>query len=172
MGGRLPHCSSAETHSRQCHCWRGCVFTNEPAGGCLSRCLPGAQPIGTPVWFVRCYGVSDSFKEDHGKDSTFCGITFADWLRAVEAAPSDIWPENISSHDRTLWSARLFPAEPSQESYPRWLWMFDVSNASPEQKREFLAADRYSAEDCWRGWTKTHFIRGDRKRVLQKSNGR
>ena len=117
-----------------------------PEGACLDVSR-GLSRFGTPVWFVRCYGVSDSFKEDHGKDSTFCGITFADWLRAVEAAPSDIWPESISSHDRSLWSARLFPAEPSQESYQRWLWMFDVSNASPEQKREFLAADRYSAEE-------------------------
>lgn len=114
-----------------------------PEGACLDV-SQGIGHLGATVWFVRCYGIGDSFKDEK---STFCGMPLADWLSAIGAAPSDIWPEHLSHHERTLWTARLFPAEQARENYRRWLWMFDVVSASREQKREFLEADRYSAEE-------------------------
>src|SRR5581483_2822738 len=76
---------------------------------------------------VRCYGIGDTFK-----DNKLFGRPLPDWL---------------ANGDETLWTARVFPAIESPDSFRRWLWMFDIHSATPEQRRELLAADRYSAAE-------------------------
>ena len=115
-----------------------------PEGACLDL-SHGSDHQGKPMWFVRCYGVDDTFKHSLAEGATFCGRPLRDWMDAVGAAPADLWPSSLPEQEHTLWNARVFPVEPEQDAYLRWLWMFDAGHATPEQKRAFLAADRYSA---------------------------
>lgn len=118
-----------------------------PEGACLDV-SEGVDRHGAPVRFVRCYGVDDTFKHALDKGATFCGIPLARWMELAGASGSDLWPESGAAPDRTLWNARIFPAEPvatDAEPWRRWLWFFDVASATAEDKARFLAADRYSA---------------------------
>jgi galactokinase/mevalonate kinase-like predicted kinase len=121
-----------------------------PQGACLDI-SEGVNRNGAPVRFVRCYGVNDTFKHAVDKGATFCGILLARWMESAAASASDLWPEQVPPAERTLWNARVFPAEPvtisSAEAYRPWLWFFHVENASAEDKKKFLAADRYSAAE-------------------------
>jgi hypothetical protein len=109
-----------------------------PERACLDV-LPGTSRDGEPVFFVRCYGVGDAFK-----DSMFLGRPVGEWLTEVGAAPEGVWPD---AGNGTLWDARMFPAVQTSGEYREWLWMFAPACASSEQKAAWLAADRYSAEE-------------------------
>jgi galactokinase/mevalonate kinase-like predicted kinase len=109
-----------------------------PPNACLDV-LPGCSRTGRPVWFVRCYGIDDGFK-----DATFCGRPLEEWLRMVGLPPESVWDARAI---RTMWNARVFPAEDEQTAYRDWIWMFQPENATPEQKRAFAEADRYSAAE-------------------------
>jgi hypothetical protein len=63
------------------------------------------------------------------------------------AVASEIWPPEVSARERTLWNARVFPALLEHQDFRGWLWLLDVESATPEQKRSFLAADRYSSSE-------------------------
>jgi hypothetical protein len=41
----------------------------------------------------------------------------------------------------------MFPAEEEHAAFRRWLWVFDISSATPAQKIEFRSADRYSSAE-------------------------
>lgn len=110
---------------------------NEPLALPPATCLDVIA--GQGKWFYRCYGVDDAFKDDR-----FLGRPLAGWLAKVGAGPEDVWPAAVK---RTLWDARIFPAGASPDGYRRWLWMFDVDAATPDQKREFLATERYSVAE-------------------------
>jgi fucokinase len=114
-----------------------------PEGACLDL-SPGVDREGRKVWFVRYYGVDDTFKHSLAEGATFCGRPLAAWLRAAGAQDSDVWCGDTPESGRTLWNARMFPAEAGHEAYRRWRWMLDVDHATPAQKASFLAADRYS----------------------------
>jgi len=114
-----------------------------PPEACLDV-IPGHSRNGRDVWFVRCYGVGDTFKRTAEQGATFCGRPIAEWLRAVGARPEDVWDGDIPSDQKTLWNARVFPAEDGPTAYRRWLWMFEPEAASDTQRRAWLAADRYS----------------------------
>jgi galactokinase/mevalonate kinase-like predicted kinase len=60
-----------------------------PAGACLDL-VAGRDRAGRPVWFVRCYGVEDSFKDPVAAGGTYCGRPMADWLAAMKLPPEDI----------------------------------------------------------------------------------
>jgi fucokinase len=49
-----------------------------PEGACLDR-IGGRDRSGKPVWFIRCYGITDTFK-DLAAVATFCNMKFSDWL--------------------------------------------------------------------------------------------
>jgi fucokinase len=117
-----------------------------PAGACLDV-AEGLDRAGRKVWFVRCCGVDDTFKRSMAEGATFCGQRLADWLLAVGAPLSSVWDGGIPGQERTLWNARLFPAEQESGAFRRWLWMFDISSATQEQKIRFLDSDRYSAAE-------------------------
>jgi len=115
-----------------------------PPGACLDVSAGTAQN-GDCIWFVRCCGVDDNYKQTAAAGATFCGRPLVEWMRIVGVSASDLWPLEFSERDHTLWNARVCPAETEHASFRRWLWMFDVERATPEQKRSFLAADRYSS---------------------------
>lgn len=120
--------------------------TSLPETACLDL-TPGLDREGRETWFVRYYGVHDSFKHSLAKGATFCGKPLAEWMRLVGAGDSDFWDSDTPEVDRTLWNARVFPAEREQGGYPRWSWMLDAEAATPEEKHSYLAADRYSSAD-------------------------
>ncbi len=115
-------------------------------GACLDV-APGFDRQGRKVWFVRYYGVEDTFKHSVRKEATFCGRPLTDWLRHVGAGSARVWDACIPEEEQTLWNARVFPAEKNHEAYLQWRWMLHVEHATPEQKRMFLEADRYSSAE-------------------------
>lgn len=98
-----------------------------PKEACL-EVLAGRSRDGEKVWFVRCYGINDSFK-----DASLFGRPLPEWMSGTG--------------DQTLWDARVFPAEREAVGFRKWLWLFDVDSATAEQKRAFSNADRYSAAE-------------------------
>ncbi len=113
-----------------------------PEQACLET-LAGASRSGDPVWFVRCYGIRDTFKDSATKGGTFCGVPILEWLSTLGAAPEHVW----DSTDRSLWNARVFPAETEPTSHRDWLWMYRPASATASQKSAWLTADRYSAAE-------------------------
>ncbi len=101
---------------------------------------PGRSREGSKVWFVRCYGTEDSFK-----DSAFFGRPIQEWIERIGVSPDEIWQD--AADQPSLWNARIFPAEPDSSGYRKWLWMPDAGSATEEQRRMFRAADRYSCAE-------------------------
>ena len=114
-----------------------------PMGTCLDV-SPGLDRRSQKAWFIRYYGVNDTFKDALAKGGTFCGQPLARWLSAAGVSSAEVWD---SGSEQTLWNARVFPAEKDHHAYRRWRWMLDAENADSEQKRMFLTADRYSAAE-------------------------
>jgi galactokinase/mevalonate kinase-like predicted kinase len=106
--------------------------------GCSLDVTPGRGRDGSAVFFIRCYGTEDSFK-----DQIFLGRSIEQWTERTGIMESGIWP----GEPGTLWNARLFPAEAQADAYRNWLWMFDLDSATPEQLRAYAAADRYSCAE-------------------------
>jgi fucokinase len=127
-----------------------------PEGACLDV-VPGRNQAKRDVWFVRCYGVGDTFKDTLERGATFCNRPLMAWLAAIGARPEDIWVSSLVADKRSLWDARVFPAVAEHSAYRDWLWMFDVDRATPAQKRAFLAAERYSVAEMARLVTQTAF---------------
>jgi fucokinase len=117
-----------------------------PAGACLDV-IAGEDRRGRNVWFVRAYHVADTFKDTLDRGGTLAGQPLGQWLATVGAQSEDIWTDEIPSAKRSLWDARVFPAVDSPQGYRDWLWMFDPAQATAEQKRAFLRADRYSVAE-------------------------
>jgi galactokinase/mevalonate kinase-like predicted kinase len=114
-----------------------------PNGACLDV-ITGRDTHRRSVWFVRCYGVDDTFKEVVGRGAVFCGKDLSKWLSEVGAELEDVWDLQIPSEERTIWNARLFPAVKNHGEYRQWLWMLEPAAASVSQKRQWWNADRYS----------------------------
>ena len=117
-----------------------------PENSCIDV-LQGKNRKGEKVWFVRCHGIADTFKDTAAKGGTYCDKPLLEWVDATGAKPEDIWDSSIPADQRSLWDARVFPAETKHGAYRDWLWTFNPANASPEQKQSFLDADRYSAAE-------------------------
>ncbi len=119
-----------------------------PEGACIDVC-EGFDRHATRVCFVRCYGVDDTFKHALDKGATFCGIPLARWMEMAGFSNADLWPDETAPADRTLWNARVFPAEPvaAAEPWRPWLWFFNLESATADDKRQLLSRDRYSAAE-------------------------
>src|SRR5664279_2860168 len=115
-------------------------------GACIDMSA-GTSRKGKKVWFLRCYGIDDSFKHTAAEGGTLCGRPLKSWLTAVGAVDSDVWSPEVPERERTLWSARVFPAVTEPQRFRDWLWLLDVESATEEQKNSFLAADRYSSSE-------------------------
>jgi fucokinase len=116
-----------------------------PADACLDV-LRGRRRGAETAWFVRCYGVRDTFK-DKVATATLCGRPLLQWLQSVGATAEDVWSVEIPQGERSLWNARVFPAEAEHLGYRRWLWMYQPETATPDEKAMFLKADRYSVAE-------------------------
>lgn len=113
-------------------------------GICLDV-LPGRNRKGKTVQFIRVYHVDDAFGAPSSVgDERLCGIRLCEWLVAVNAQPTEVWDGSLKPEERTAWNARVFPAEQELQSYRNWLWMARPQDASLEQLRAWLLADRYS----------------------------
>jgi galactokinase/mevalonate kinase-like predicted kinase len=108
--------------------------------------IKGQSPDGQNVWFVRCYGLDDTFKGPIEQAGNFCGVDVFEWLKAVSAGPQDVWDADLSCDVRSIWNARMFPTVESHADYRQWLWMFDPAGAGNEQAAAWRKADRYSLE--------------------------
>jgi hypothetical protein len=127
-----------------------------PEGACVDV-LRGAEK-----WFIRCYGVDDDFKKAAEQGGRFCGRPLLEWIAAAGGRIEDFWD---GAGPRSLWNARVFPARASADCTP-WLWMFDVDAASDEQKREYLAGERHSAEEI--AWLSDQDAFHGRRRALNR----
>jgi len=116
-----------------------------PARACLDV-IKGHNGEGRRVWFVRCYGLDDTFKETIEEDGSFCGVDVLEWLDAVGAGPEDAWDADIPAEKRSIWNALMFPAVKIHNQYKRWLWMLDPSSAGDEDFKAWRKADRYNLE--------------------------
>ncbi|UCE50455.1 MAG: hypothetical protein JSW47_09880, partial [Phycisphaerales bacterium] len=116
-----------------------------PARACLDV-IKGKNGKGREVWFVRCYGLDDTFKEPVDQAGSFCGVDIFEWLNAVGAGPNDVWDAEIAEFDRSIWNAKVFPAVETHDEYKEWLWMFEPGSADSEQARAWRQADRYNLE--------------------------
>ncbi len=114
-----------------------------PARACIDVAR-GHTEQGEPVWFVRCYGVEDSFKDTVDDGATMCDMPIVEWLDAVGLSVQDVWDPAIPPDRRTLWDARLFPSVRDHADHARWLWMFEPDRASDDQKAAYRACERYS----------------------------
>jgi fucokinase len=117
-----------------------------PYAACL-EVLPGRSRGGESVYFVRCYGVRDTFKRPLLTAGQFCGRPLVKWLAAVGVPPDEVWPGVEHLAERSLWNARVFPAERKASGFRRWLWMYAPESASAAELRAFRWADRYSAAE-------------------------
>ena len=113
-----------------------------PREACLDV-LRGRDRRGGAVWFVRCYGIKDQFKDSISQGARFCGRPLLEWISAVGIAAEEVW----TGQERSLWNARVFPAEQAAGGFRRWLWMYAPETASEEEKRAFISAERYSAAE-------------------------
>ena len=117
-----------------------------PEGACLDV-SQGFDRDRKRVWFIRYCNVTDTFKHSVAGGATFCGKPLAEWLRSASIPESEVWSADTPNSERTLWNARVFPAEREHSGYLEWRWMLDAENATTGQKRRFLAADRYSSAE-------------------------
>jgi fucokinase len=115
-------------------------------GACLDV-IAGQNRSGQPVWFARCYHVSDTFKDSAQAGATFCGRPLLAWLASLSAEPQEIWDATIPAEKRSLWDARVFPAVEKPGDYRDWLWMLGPAPPTGTQRQAFLAVDRYSAAE-------------------------
>lgn len=141
-----------------------------PHGACLDV-LKGRCRAGDPVYFIRCYGIDDTFKDTLNRGATLCGKDLQEWLALVGARSEDIWSESHPPEERNLWNAHVFPAETDSTGYRRWLWMYDPRKANAEQKRAYLRADRYSAaEMAWLADQEDFHLRREAILAAQRRN--
>lgn len=115
-----------------------------PKGACLDV-IAGRDDLGRSVWFVRCYGIEDTFKDTVAGEATLCNRPVLEWLSAVGLTPADVWGLSAGPvGDLTVWDARVFPACGEADGYKRWLWLFQPEQAKDEQRRQYREIPRYS----------------------------
>ncbi len=133
--------------------------------------IAGSGRDGRHVWFVRCYGVDDTFKTPIGQGATFFGMAIEEWMQAMQVQMEDIWLDDAGKQQRTMWEARLFPAVANAGDYRGWLWLADPASASAEQRAAWREADRYSLSEI-AGLADQKAFHGRRRQILAKEVGR
>ncbi len=98
------------------------------------------------VWFVRCYGLNDSFKQPLSSKIQFCGMDIRCWLETIGAKASDIWDAKLKDSQRSLWNAKLFAAVQKPGAYRDFIWMLEPDKASDQDITLWKKSRRYSFE--------------------------
>ena len=114
-----------------------------PPGACLDV-IPGRTRDGRDTWFIRYYGIHDLFKDALDAGATLCGRAVGEWLSASGLGPQDVWDAAVPPEARTVWDARVFPAEPDPAAFRRWRWLLAPEEADEAQKQAYRDHDRYS----------------------------
>lgn len=152
-----------------------------PTGACLDV-IKGRDGRNEAVWFVRCYGIDDTFKDPAGEGAVFCGQDLLAWLGDVGAGEEDVWARNVGRENRTVWNAALFPAVKAPDEYRRWLWMLHPGNASDAKRSAWRRASRYSFEQILaladhqgfyqrRRMIRADVVRGSLQQMFRPENG-
>lgn len=117
-----------------------------PARTCLDV-LPGRDRIGQSLVFVRCYHIDDQFYNAGPETATLSGRSLASWAASAGGEFDALWDSSIPPKARTAWNAKLFPTVRDANEFHIWIWMLQPENASAEQFRTWLAADRFSLQE-------------------------
>jgi fucokinase len=117
-----------------------------PPDACL-EVLPGRCRSGASAWFVRCYGIGDTFKHSVAAGGTLCARPLLAWLAFAGVAPDEVWRDTPDAADRSLWNASVFVAVQHPEQFRDWLWMYAPEGATATQLAAYRAAKRYSAAE-------------------------
>ncbi len=102
---------------------------------------------GQDRFYIRIYSSQDKLNDSPDQGATFCGMPVLDWLNHCTASPEMIWDSDLPRAQRTLWTARLFPAVSNQSDLHQWLWMADPTTATPEQIQQWQNTKRFSSSE-------------------------
>ncbi len=152
-----------------------------PPKSCLDI-IKGHNRRGEDVWFVRLYGVDDSFKTPMHAGPTIAGRAFSEWTKMMGISDKEIWDSNLSIDEKNLWHAKIFPAVSSPGECREWLWMLNPAEATSDQIQAWHKADRYSLAEASRLAALEDFhdrrrknraqeIRGSLGRIFQRQSG-
>jgi galactokinase/mevalonate kinase-like predicted kinase len=114
-----------------------------PSGAVLDV-LPGRTRRGETVSFVRCYGSDDVLHRPASAGGTLAGRPLDKWLETMGARAEDVWDPDVAPSARCVWNGRFFPAVARNRDHVQWLWLLEPARASPEERRAWREADRYS----------------------------
>jgi fucokinase len=117
-----------------------------PPKSCLDV-IKGKDRKSNDVWFVRIYGIDDSFKAPVGKGAFITNHHFADWINWMGVSTEDIWDSKLPPDEKNLWNAKIFPAVSSPVGYREWLWILNPAKADPDQIQAWHNADKYSLRE-------------------------
>ncbi|MCF7973744.1 MAG: hypothetical protein K9N55_08005 [Phycisphaerae bacterium] len=97
--------------------------------------------------YIRIYSSQDKLNDTARQGATFCGMPVLDWLEHCHASEDMVWDTTLSADQKTLWTAKLFPAVATQADLYAWLWMADPGSASSEQIQQWHHAERFSSKE-------------------------
>jgi fucokinase len=109
--------------------------------------IQGHSRVGENVWFVRIYGIDDSFKAPIDDDSLIGNHPYSNWIKWMDVSEKNLWDSNFSAEEKNLWNAKIFPALSSPTDYHKWLWMSNPAGATTDQIQTWHKADKYSLEE-------------------------
>ncbi len=116
-----------------------------PAKSCLD--ILKGRVDDEEVWFIRIYGIDDSFKTPLDSGATIGNLPAHKWLEGMRVSEQEIWDKNLAEDQRNLWNARLFPAAASPQDYQKWLWMLNPAQASEECIAAWQKARKFSLSE-------------------------
>lgn len=137
-----------------------------PKKACIDV-IKGISPTGDSVSFVRVYGIHDRIKDSVGESITFCNLSIEEWMAGMDVNEADLWDDELSSEERSIWNARVFPAVENPRDFKEWLWMFDPRKATGEQRLAWHNRKKYSFKDIARLVDQEEFYT---RRMAHRSN--
>lgn len=114
-----------------------------PRDGCLDI-IAGKRRGGRRGWFVRIYATGDAFHLRADGGARLCGLPVLEWLKAMDASPTDAWGTEMPAEARTVWNGRLFPHVREHSGYRDWLFLLEPEKSSAAQKAAWVTAEKYS----------------------------
>jgi fucokinase len=116
-----------------------------PAKSCLD--ILKGRTDGDNGWFIRIYGIDDSFKAALGSGATICNHPANKWLGWMGVSEQEIFDKNLAEEQKNLWNARIFPAASSPGDSSDWLWMLNPDNADKNSIRSWQKARKFNLSE-------------------------